>query len=97
MIFYSKAVTRFTSVHQMYRCTPTTTGRIQPLYRKVSRGSAPLRIVGHLCVLFTDKEQLIFIVEDQAVTSLSKTKQIWVCFSISVFKTIAIKRGLKKW
>lgn len=97
MIFYSKAVTKFTSVHQMYRCTPTTTGRIQPLYRKVFSDSAPLRIVGHLCVLFTDKERLIFIVEDQAVTSLSKTKQIWVCFSISVFKTIAIKRGLKKW
>lgn len=95
-LFNSKAVTKFTSVHLMYRCTPTITGRIRPLYRKVSSDSAPQRIVGHLCVLFTDKERLIFIVEDQAVTSLSKTKQIWVCFLISIFKTIVMK-VMKRW
>lgn len=80
----------------MYRCTPTITERIQPLYRKVSSDSVPQRIVGHPCVLFTDKERPIFIVEDQAVTSLSKTKQIWVCFLISIFKTIVMK-VMKRW
>lgn len=78
LTYFRAPVIKCTSARQTYKCTPTTTAKTRPSFKRASSGSEPRRSVEPRIVPSLARGQPTSTAGETLVSSRSRIKRIWV-------------------